>query len=64
MYQSNELAVPAEDDACNDSLLAPLEWYICNGDPEVVFQELKQVDVPPQFCGRVFKMGEPTYSCR
>ncbi|XP_072031414.1 E3 ubiquitin-protein ligase UBR2-like isoform X2 [Amphiura filiformis] len=64
VYQSNELAVPAEDDSCRDTLLAALEWYICNGDPDIVFQQLKKTDVPPQFCGRVFKMGEPTYSCR
>ena len=64
VYQSNEVAIPTEDDTSRDVLLSPLEWYVCQGDPQVVFQRLKSTDVPAQFCGKVFKMGEPTYSCR
>ncbi|XP_071789755.1 E3 ubiquitin-protein ligase UBR2-like isoform X2 [Asterias amurensis] len=63
-YTSNELSVPEEDQLCHDKLLDPLEWFICNGDPKIVIQQLKKTDSPPQLCGRVFKMGEPTYSCR
>ncbi|XP_038072010.1 E3 ubiquitin-protein ligase UBR2-like isoform X2 [Patiria miniata] len=63
-YTSNELSVPEEDLMCQEKLLQPLEWFICNGDPSLVFQQLKKTDNPPQLCGRVFKMGEPTYSCR
>ncbi|XP_022090743.1 E3 ubiquitin-protein ligase UBR2-like [Acanthaster planci] len=63
-YTSNELSVPEEDVVCQEKLLKPLEWFMCNGDPRLVFQQLKKTDSPPQLCGRVFKMGEPTYSCR
>lgn len=45
-------------------LFDPLEEFICNGDPRVVLKELTKMDNPPPICGRVFKMGEPTYSCR
>ena len=45
-------------------LFKPLEYFLCNGDPEAVFQQLKEKDTPSQLCGHVFKNGEPTYSCR
>ncbi|XP_060594831.1 E3 ubiquitin-protein ligase UBR2-like isoform X1 [Ruditapes philippinarum] len=45
-------------------LLSPLEHFLCNGEPEAVFQQLKEKDQPSQLCGHVFKNGEPTYSCR
>ena len=45
-------------------LLQPLETFICDGDPDIIFQQLKQYDNPPALCGRVFRSGEPTYYCR
>ncbi|KAJ9589000.1 hypothetical protein L9F63_017695 [Diploptera punctata] len=45
-------------------LFDTLEQFICNGDPQEVLTKLSQLDSPPSVCGRVFKMGEPTYSCR
>nr|DBA27212.1 TPA: hypothetical protein GDO54_011378 [Pyxicephalus adspersus] len=45
-------------------LLGPLEWYICGEDPAIGFSKLEQANKPSQLCGRVFKVGEPTYSCR
>ncbi|XP_068089086.1 E3 ubiquitin-protein ligase UBR2 isoform X1 [Hyperolius riggenbachi] len=45
-------------------LLAPLEWYLCGEDPATGFHKLEQANKPSQLCGRVFKVGEPTYSCR
>ncbi|ELT88826.1 hypothetical protein CAPTEDRAFT_153753, partial [Capitella teleta] len=45
-------------------LFRPLETFICNGDPDTSFRQLKERDNPPQLCGKVFKMGELTYSCR
>ena len=38
--------------------------FLCNGDPDVVYKQLKNYDTPPVLCAKVFKMGEPTYSCR
>ncbi|XP_012287219.1 E3 ubiquitin-protein ligase UBR2 [Orussus abietinus] len=48
----------------HDILFDTLEEFICNGNPQDVLKKLSQMDNPPSFCGRVFKMGEPTYSCR
>lgn len=52
------------EDEATRMLLNPLEEFICNGDPATVLQELSQFDKPQTVCGKVFKMGEPTYSCR
>uniref|UniRef100_A0A8C9SSU5 E3 ubiquitin-protein ligase n=1 Tax=Scleropages formosus TaxID=113540 RepID=A0A8C9SSU5_SCLFO len=45
-------------------LLAPLEWYLCDEDPSAGLAKLEQSNQPSQLCGHVFKVGEPTYSCR
>lgn len=45
-------------------LFHPLEEFMCQGDPEQVFQQLHHSDEPSQLCGHNFKNGEPTYSCR
>ncbi|XP_077870538.1 E3 ubiquitin-protein ligase UBR2-like, partial [Saccoglossus kowalevskii] len=52
-----------QDATARDLLFSPMEWLICNDDPKTTFTELKQLDDPPKLCGRVFKVGEPTYSC-
>nr|XP_055026843.1 E3 ubiquitin-protein ligase UBR2 isoform X5 [Misgurnus anguillicaudatus] len=54
----------------NEDLLAqlllqgPLEWYLCGEEPTVGLAKLEQSNQPSQLCGHVFKVGEPTYSCR
>ncbi|XP_072565835.1 E3 ubiquitin-protein ligase UBR2 isoform X4 [Paramormyrops kingsleyae] len=54
----------------NEDLLAqlllqgPLEWYLCGEDPSIGLAKLEQSNQPSQLCGHVFKVGEPTYSCR
>ena len=52
-----------EEDA-QKLLYNTLEEFICNGDPCEVLKQLRENDDPPSVCGRVFKMGEPTYFCR
>jgi len=41
-----------------------LERFLCNGDPKEVLEKLSSLNDPPANCGKVFKIGEPTYSCR
>jgi hypothetical protein len=53
-----------EEKKVNKYLLRPLEQFMCNGNPDFVFKQLKEYDKPPLLCGRSFKLGEPTYSCR
>jgi len=46
-------------------LLEPLAVFICNDpDCDKVLAELKNLEDPPQLCGKVFKAGEPSYFCR
>ncbi|KAJ6666943.1 hypothetical protein lerEdw1_018945 [Lerista edwardsae] len=53
-----------EDMLAQHVLLGPMEWYLCGEDPAFGFQKLEQSNKPSHLCGRVFKVGEPTYSCR
>ncbi|XP_048736873.2 E3 ubiquitin-protein ligase UBR2-like isoform X4 [Ostrea edulis] len=53
-----------EERLANKFLFRPMEYFLCREDPEVVFEELKAKNMPSQLCGKVFKTGEPTYSCR
>ncbi|XP_046835052.1 E3 ubiquitin-protein ligase UBR2 [Vespa crabro] len=53
-----------DEEKAQKILYNTLEEFICNDDPQVVLKQLSQMDNPPSICGKVFKMGEPTYSCR
>lgn len=52
------------EDEAHRVLFSTLEQFICEGDPTMVLNQLSQLDKPPSVCGKVFKMGDPTYSCR
>ncbi|CAK9304522.1 unnamed protein product [Gordionus sp. m RMFG-2023] len=52
-----------DDKSANDILFKPMEYFICGGDPDEVFNQLKNEDVMPNVCGKLFKNGQPTYSC-
>ncbi|KFB52247.1 ubiquitin ligase E3 alpha [Anopheles sinensis] len=41
-----------------------LETFICGEDSTAFLEQLKRNDFDSSVCGRVFKIGEPTYSCR
>lgn len=45
------------------SIFTPLEWYLFGEDPDICLEKLKQ-SAAFQLCGKVFKSGETTYSCR
>ncbi|XP_076237456.1 ubr1 ubiquitin ligase [Calliopsis andreniformis] len=51
-----------DDEIAQKLLFYTLGEFICNGDPEVVLKQLCQTD--NIVCGKVFKMGDPTYNCR
>ncbi|CAH1958819.1 unnamed protein product [Acanthoscelides obtectus] len=52
------------EELAQEVLFNTLDEFICNGDPSVVLKQLCEMDRAPSVCGRVFKYGEPTYSCR
>ncbi|XP_077410578.1 E3 ubiquitin-protein ligase UBR2 isoform X2 [Vanacampus margaritifer] len=53
-----------EELACQLLLLAPLEWLLLGEDPAAGLPQLQENNQPSPLCGHVFKVGEPTYSCR
>ncbi|XP_071444389.1 E3 ubiquitin-protein ligase UBR2 isoform X2 [Hetaerina americana] len=53
-----------DEDKAQEILYEPFEQFILGGKPEEVLQTLKEKEGPRQVCGRVFRIGEPTYSCR
>uniref|UniRef100_A0A8C4XDW1 E3 ubiquitin-protein ligase n=1 Tax=Erpetoichthys calabaricus TaxID=27687 RepID=A0A8C4XDW1_ERPCA len=53
-----------EEEQASSFLLQPLEWYLFGEDPQIGLEKLQQSSGSPQLCGRVFKEGETTYSCR
>ncbi|KAM9847822.1 E3 ubiquitin-protein ligase UBR2 [Aulostomus maculatus] len=53
-----------EELACQLLLLAPLEWLLLGEEPAVGLAHLQETNQPSLLCGHVFRVGEPTYSCR
>ncbi|XP_028324302.1 E3 ubiquitin-protein ligase UBR2 [Gouania willdenowi] len=53
-----------EELACQLILIAPLEWLLLGEEPANGLARLQENNQPSPLCGHVFKVGEPTYSCR
>ncbi|CAD7090539.1 unnamed protein product [Hermetia illucens] len=45
-------------------IIEPLIEFICGNDPQRLIEKLKSESNAPSVCGKVFRIGEPTYSCR
>lgn len=59
------LALAYDEPLVRRVLFDSLERFVCGGsEPKDYFAELRKLESPPALCGRVFKSGEPTYSCR
>ncbi|XP_043836500.1 E3 ubiquitin-protein ligase UBR1 [Dromiciops gliroides] len=52
-----------QEEAAQMMILTPLEWFLFKDDPVISLEKLKQSGAF-QLCGKVFKSGETTYSCR
>ncbi|XP_053331248.1 E3 ubiquitin-protein ligase UBR1 isoform X2 [Spea bombifrons] len=62
---SNEMQpqVERQEELAQTSILTPLEWYLFGEDPKDFLEKLRHSEAPP-LCGKVFRGGETTYSCR
>ncbi|XP_058468138.1 E3 ubiquitin-protein ligase UBR1-like isoform X2 [Malaya genurostris] len=47
-----------------DIVIDVFEKFICGDDSHIYLERLKLENTFASICGRVFKIGEPTYSCR
>ena len=55
----------APDEArVRDELVTPLQWMLCGRDPTVAFCSLEEHQTQANFCGKVFRGGEPAYFCK
>ncbi|XP_071369680.1 E3 ubiquitin-protein ligase UBR2-like [Centroberyx affinis] len=61
---SSSSNVQREELAVQLLLLAPLEWLLLGEEPSAGLALLQENNQPSLLCGHVFKVGEPTYSCR
>ncbi|OWK09428.1 UBR1, partial [Cervus elaphus hippelaphus] len=52
-----------QEESIQRSIFTPLEWYLFGEDPDICLEKLKHSGAF-QLCGKVFKSGETTYSCR
>nr|XP_033808724.1 E3 ubiquitin-protein ligase UBR1 isoform X1 [Geotrypetes seraphini] len=52
-----------EEEVAQMLIFTPLEWYLFREDPAICLEKIQQCGTP-QLCGKVFKGGETTYSCR
>lgn len=55
---------PPTEQAVQQRLTTPLQWMLCAGDPAMTFRGLEQQKTQSNFCGKVFKSGEPAYFCK
>uniref|UniRef100_A0A6E8V8A1 E3 ubiquitin-protein ligase n=1 Tax=Anopheles coluzzii TaxID=1518534 RepID=A0A6E8V8A1_ANOCL len=52
------------DTMARAATIAVMELFICGPNPDNYLEQIRQADTVSSVCGRVFKIGEPTYSCR
>ncbi|XP_043930148.1 E3 ubiquitin-protein ligase UBR1 [Protopterus annectens] len=64
IYCTDEDARKQDDEQVQHSLLAPIEWFLFGEEPAKGLEKLQQSGSCSQICGRVFRSGETTYSCR
>ena len=59
-----DLNSPPKDQAVIRNLTNPLQWMLFGGDPNDVLATFENHGTPSNFCGKVFKNGEPAYFCK
>ena len=62
-HQAN-LNSPPKDQVLFRELTNPLQWMLFGGDPNVISSTFENQGTPSNFCGKVFKGGEPAYFCK
>lgn len=63
-HEFEEPNTPPTEQAVQQQLTTPLQWMLCGGDPVLTFAGLEQQKTQSNFCGKVFKSGEPAYFCK
>ena len=53
-----------KDQIVLQNLTNPLQWMLFGGDPNVILAVFENQGTSSNFCGKVFKSGEPAYFCK
>ena len=53
-----------DDQTFRNLIIEPFEYFICGKEGVKGFEELKKFNKPSKFCGKIFKVGDPTYTCK
>lgn len=53
-----------DEEGAKSAILDVIQEFICGENPEETLNRLRAENNVSSVCGRVFKCGEPTYSCR
>ena len=59
-----DLNSPPRDQTVIQKLTNPLQWLLFGGDPNDVLASFQSQGSASNFCGKVFKSGEPAYFCK
>jgi hypothetical protein len=59
-----ELNSPPKEQTVVQILSNPLQWMLFGGDPSIVLATFEDQGSTSNFCGKVFKSGEPAYFCK
>ncbi len=65
LYQNCEdLNSPPKDHVVFQLLINPVQWMLFGEDPAVALASFENQSAHSNFCGKVFKSGEPAYFCK
>ncbi|KAG4075561.1 hypothetical protein HA402_003386 [Bradysia odoriphaga] len=53
-----------DEQAAKCAIIDAVEEFICGDNPQTVLEKLRLEGNVSSVCGQIFKVGEPTYSCR
>lgn len=62
--QASILKASVNEDKCQERIFSVLEYFLFGEDPSTGYAKLQSQNKPPQLCGKMFKFGDPTFSCR
>ena len=63
-HNCDDLNSPPKDQVVFQYLINPLQWMLFGEDPAVALASFENQSTNSNFCGKVFKSGEPAYFCK
>ncbi len=63
-WTSDDQGKTVKDHVIQSKLTNPLQWLLFGGDPVVIAATFEGQSSTMNFCGKVFKNGEPAYFCK